>query len=354
MNGVRRTVQGLQRNREAAMKAVAYQQSLPITDALSLQDVELPAPTPGPRDLLVEVSAIAVNPVDTKVRRGSSAAPGEWKQLGWDAVGRVRAVGAAVQGFQPGDRVWYAGAIDRPGANAELHVVDERIAALAPRSLSDAEAAALPLTAITAWELLFDRLGRTQTQSGSLLVIGAAGGVGSILVQLARRLTGLTVIATASRPETAAWVRELGAHQVLDHSRPLAPQLREAGLAAPETVISLTQTDQHFADIAELIAPQGRFGLIDDPKPGSIDIGLLKRKSVSLHWELMFTRSLFQTADMAAQGQLLAKVAALVDAGTLRSTQGEHFGRICAENLRRAHKLLESGRARGKLVLEGF
>lgn len=340
------------------MKAIAYQEALPISDPLALQDVTLPAPEPGPRDLLVEVRAIAVNPVDTKVRAGVSPEPGQWKVLGWDAVGIVRSVGAQVSLFKPGDRVWYAGAIHRAGANAELHVVDERIAALAPQSLPDAQAAALPLTAITAWELLFQRLGVPQGEAAargqSLLIIGAAGGVGSIMTQLARQLTGLQVIATASRPETAQWVRDLGAHHVLDHSKPLAQELQKAGLPAPHYVLSLTQTGQHFDQIAELIAPQGRFGLIDDPTPGSVDICKLKRKSVSLHWELMFTRSLFDTPDQIEQHRLLTEVARLVDAGQLRSTQGEHFGRITAANLRRAHALLESGKARGKIVLEGF
>lgn len=340
------------------MKAIAYQQALPINDPLALQDVTLAAPEPGPRDLLVEVTAIAVNPVDTKVRAGVSPEPGQWKVLGWDAVGIVRSVGAQVSLFKPGDRVWYAGAIHRAGANAELHVVDERIAALAPQSLPDAQAAALPLTAITAWELLFQRLavpqGKEAAQGQSLLIVGAAGGVGSIMTQLARQLTGLQVIATASRPETAQWVRDLGAHHVLDHSQPLAQELKKAGLQAPQYVVSLTQTGQHFEQIAELIAPQGRFGLIDDPAPGSVDISKLKRKSVSLHWELMFTRSLFDTPDQIEQQRLLTEVARLVDAGQLRSTQGEHFGRINAANLRRAHALLESGKARGKIVLEGF
>lgn len=339
------------------MKAVAYQNNLPVADPLSLQDIELPEPLPQAHDLLVEVKAIAVNPVDTKIRAGVAPEAGQWKVLGWDAVGTVRAVGSAVTRFRPGDRVWYAGAIHRPGANSEHHLVDERIAALAPSSLGDAQAAALPLTAITAWELLFDRLQvpRGQGSSGEvLLVVGAAGGVGSILVQLARQLTGLTVVGTASRPETRDWVQQLGAHAVIDHREPLAEAYANTGLPAPAFVVSLTQTDQHFAQIAELIAPQGRFGLIDDPAAGRIDIGKLKRKSVSLHWEQMFTRSLFGTPDMVAQHRLLTEVAALVDAGRLRSTLGEHFGAINAANLRRAHALLESGRARGKVVLEGF
>lgn len=339
------------------MKAIAYQAALPIADPLSLQDVELPVPQPGPHDLLVDVRAIAVNPVDTKVRAGVSADAGQWKVLGWDAVGTVRAVGSAVSLFKVGDRVWYAGAIHRAGANAEQHLVDERIAALAPASLSDAEAAAMPLTTLTAWEMLFDRLGVARgdaSQGRSLLIIGAAGGVGSVLTQLARQLTGLTVIGTASRPETSQWVRDLGAHHVLDHSKPLSEAVKKAGLAAPDYVVSLTNTDQHFGQIAELIAPQGKLGLIDDPAPGTIQIGALKRKAVSLHWEFMFTRSLFETPDMIEQHRLLTEVAGLIDAGRLKTTLGEHFGTISATNLKRAHALLESGRARGKIVLEGF
>ena len=339
------------------MKAIAYQTALPVSDPLSLQDVDLPVPQPGPRDLLVDVRAIAVNPVDSKVRAGVSADAGQWKVLGWDVVGTVRAVGSGVSLFKVGDRVWYAGAINRAGANAEQHVVDERIAALAPASLSDAQAAAMPLTTITAWELLFDRLGVAKgnaSKGQSLLIIGAAGGVGSVLTQLARQLTGLTVIGTASRPETSQWVRDLGAHHVLDHSKPLSEEVKKAGLAAPDYVVSLTNTEQHFGQIAELIAPQGKFGLIDDPAPGSIQIGALKRKAVSLHWEFMFTRSLFETPDIIEQHHLLTEVAGLIDAGQLKTTLGEHFGTINATNLKRAHALLESGRARGKIVLEGF
>ncbi len=338
------------------MKAIAYQHSLSSDDPLALQDIDLPEPAPLARDLLVEVQAVAVNPVDTKMRQRQAPPAGEWKVLGWDAVGVVRAVGKGVSLFKPGDRVWYAGAINRAGSNSQLHLVDERIASLAPRSLDNAAAAAMPLTTITAWEMLFDRLGvaRDGGEGQSILIIGAAGGVGSMLVQLARKLTKLTVIGTASRPETADWVRELGAHHVIDHSKPLAGEVTKAGLSAPQFVVSLTQTDQHFAQIAELIAPQGRFGLIDDPAPGTIDIGLLKVKAISLHWELMFTRSLFQTGDMVRQHELLAEVARLVDAGTLRTTLGEHLGAINAANLRKAHAMLDSGRARGKLVLEGF
>jgi zinc-binding alcohol dehydrogenase family protein len=338
------------------MKAVAYYQSLPADHADALQDVELPAPTPGPRDLLVEVKAISVNPVDTKIRRNVAPTDGAAKVLGWDASGIVKAVGSEVSLFQPGDRVYYAGAINRAGANSELHVVDEHIVGHMPKSLPFAEAAALPLTAITAWELLFERLQITQgnTDLGqSLLIVGAAGGVGSILVQLARQLTGLTVIGTASRPETQAWVRQLGAHHVIDHRQPLSEELKRIGINQVTHVASLTQTDQHFAQLVEALAPQGRLALIDDPEQ-ALDIMQLKRKSLSLHWELMFTRSLFETADMIEQHRLLDRVAELVDAGTLHTTLGEHFGSINAANLRRAHALLESGTAKGKIVLEGF
>ena len=338
------------------MKAVAYYHSLPADHADALQDVDLPTPTPGPRDLLVEVKAISVNPVDTKIRRNVAPTDGDAKVLGWDASGIVKAVGSEVSLFQPGDRVYYAGAINRAGANSELHVVDERIVGHMPNSLPFAEAAALPLTAITAWELLFERLQITQgnTYPGqSLLIVGAAGGVGSILVQLARQLTGLTVIGTASRPETQAWVRELGAHHVIDHRQPLSEELKRIGINQVTHVASLTQTDQHFAQLVEALVPQGRLALIDDPEQ-PLDIMQLKRKSLSLHWELMFTRSLFETADMIEQHRLLDRVAELVDAGTLRTTLGEHFGSINATNLRRAHALLESGTAKGKIVLEGF
>lgn len=337
------------------MKAIAYYQSLPAEHPEALQDIQLPEPTPGPRDLLVQVHAISVNPVDSKIRRNVSPQPGEAKVLGWDAAGIVKAVGSEVSLFQPGDRVYYAGAIDRPGANSELHVVDERIVGHMPKSLPFAEAAALPLTAITAWELLFERLQISQgsaDQGQSLLIVGAAGGVGSILTQLARKLTGLTVIATASRPQTQAWVRELGAHHVIDHSQPLSAELKRIGIAQVTHVASLTQTDQHFDELVEALAPQGRLALIDDP--AQLDVVKLKRKSLSLHWEFMYTRSLFQTADMLEQHRLLDRVAELIDAGTLKTTLGEHFGAINASNLRRAHALLESGTARGKIVLEGF
>ncbi|RKP50984.1 zinc-binding alcohol dehydrogenase family protein [Trinickia fusca] len=337
------------------MKAVALYQNLPIDDPQSLVDIELPEPQPGPRDLLVQVHAVSVNPVDVKVRAGMKPEPGQPRVLGWDAAGIVRAVGRDVTLFKPGDRVWYAGALTRPGTNSELHVVDERIVGRMPATLDFAQAAALPLTAITAWELLFDRLQVAQggaRQDAALLVIGAAGGVGSILVQLARQLTGVTVIGTASRPETTQWVLDLGAHHVIDHTKPLAEQLQAIGCAQVDYVAGLNQTDSHFLQIVEAIKPQGRLALIDDPE--LFDWRLLKRKSVSLHWEFMFTRPMFDTPDQIAQHHLLQRVAELVDAGTLKTTFAEHFGTINASNLRRAHALIESNRARGKIVLEGF
>ena len=337
------------------MKAVAYFQNLPIDQPDALQDIDLPEPTPGPRDLLVEVRAISVNPVDTKIRRNAAPENGQPRVLGWDVSGVVKAVGGDVSLFQPGDEVFYAGALTRPGGNAELHLVDERIVGKRPQSLDFAKSAALPLTAITAWELLFDRLGIAEGQADqgqSLLVVGAAGGVGSILVQLARRLTGLTVIGTASRPETQAWVRELGAHHVIDHSQPLAAELKRIGLDSVTHVASLTQTDQHLEQLVEALAPQGKLALIDDP--AGLDVLKLKRKSISLHWEFMYTRSMFETADMIEQHKLLNRVSELIDQGVLKTTFGEHYGRIEAANLKRAHALLESGKAKGKIVLEGF
>lgn len=336
------------------MKAVGYRQSLPVENDEALLDLDLPEPSPGARDLLVQVRAIAVNPVDTKVRRSAAPPDGEAKVLGWDAAGVVLGVGREVTLFKPGDEVWYAGSLTRAGANSERHVVDERIVARKPASLDFAQAAALPLTAITAWELLFDRLGvaRDGGDGQSLLIVGAAGGVGSILTQLARRLTRLRVVGTASRPDTRQWVQDLGAHDVIDHAQSLLPQLQRIGLPQVSLVAGLTHTDLHFASLVEALEPQGRLGLIDDP--AALDVGALKRKSLSLHWEFMFTRSMFETPDMVRQHALLADVAALVDQGVLRTTMGEHFGLINASNLRRAHRLLESHQAKGKLVLEGF
>ena len=336
------------------MKAVGYRQPLPIDHPDALEDLELPAPLPSARDILVRVQAISVNPVDTKMRKSAVPVLGQARVLGWDAVGTVEAVGAEVTGFRPGERVWYAGSITRPGANSELHIVDERIVSHAPASLSDAQAAALPLTSITAYELLFDRLGVPAGGGAgqTLLVVGGAGGVGSILIQLARQLTQLRVVATASRPQTRQWCLDLGAHGVIDHGQPLAAELQAGGFGQMDWVAALTQTQHHYAQIIESLKPQGALAVIDDAP--SLDATPLKQKSLALHWELMFTRSMFETPDMAAQGQLLAEVAGLVDAGRLRTTLNANFGRINAANLRRAHALIESGKAQGKVVLEGF
>ena len=334
------------------MLAVGYQQPGGVD---ALEDFEQPTPTPTGRDLLVEVRAVSVNPVDTKVRKGVAPEPGAWKVLGWDAAGVVTSAGPDATLFRPGDAVFYAGALGRPGTNSQHHLVDERIVGAKPKTLDWAAAAALPLTAITAWEALFDRLDVNRPVPGAapaIVIIGGAGGVGSIAIQIARALTGLTVIATASRPETVAWVTEMGAHHVVDHAKPLAAQVAALGIGAPAFVFSTTQTIRHLSEVVELIAPQGRFALIDDP--ATLDVNAFKRKSVSIHWEMMFTRSTFGTADIAEQGKLLNEVSRLVDTGTLRTTLTERLSPINAANLRRVHTLIESGTARGKIVLEGF
>jgi zinc-binding alcohol dehydrogenase family protein len=337
------------------MKAVVFKAAGPIDRPDSLIDITLDKPAPTGRDILVKINAVSVNPVDTKVRQRPLAGDAEFGVLGYDASGVVEAVGPDATYYKPGDAVFYAGSIARAGTNSEFHRVDERIVGRKPTTLTDAEAAALPLTAITAYEMLFDRLKvRDATPEGSntILVIGGAGGVGSITIQLLRALTDMTLIATASRPETQAWVKDLGAHHVIDHREPIAPQVAALGLGAPGYVFSTTMTDAHFDDIIELIAPQGRFGLIDDP--ATLNAMPLKLKAISLHWEMMFTRSLFGTADMDAQRDLLNEVADLVDAGKLRTTVTDVAGKIDAETLKQVHALIESGTAKGKIVLEGF
>jgi len=313
--------------------------------------IDTARPTLNARDVLVKIAAISVNPVDTKVRNG--AIPTHSRGiLGWDAVGEVVELGSAVDQFKVGDRVWYAGDLTREGSNAEYQAVDERIISLAPHSLSDNEAAALPLTALTAWEMLFDRFDLTQQSTGSILIIGGSGGVGSIAIQLLKARTNMTVIATASRPETQSWVTSLGADQVINHHLPLAEQFAQLGLAQPAYVFSTNATDTYIQQIAELIAPQGKFGLIDDP--ASLDILPLKRKSISTYWELMFTRAMFETEDMAQQGEILRQLATLVDDGKVQTTLDAVLGRINVENLTQAHQLIESGKAKGKIVLSGF
>ncbi|MDE1150207.1 MAG: zinc-binding alcohol dehydrogenase family protein [Azospirillaceae bacterium] len=337
------------------MKAIGYYTPGPIDRADALVDLDIPAPTPGPRDLLVRIKAVSVNPVDTKVRAGAQPAEGQARILGWDAAGIVEAVGPEVTLFKVGDEVFYAGDLSHPGTNAELHAVDERIVALKPRTLSWAQAAALPLTAITAWELLFDRLrvpyGRKRA-GGSILILNGAGGVGSILIQLARRLTGLTVIATASRPETIVWARDMGAHHVIDHHQPLDRELIRIGIPEVEYLAGLTGSDRQLPYLPTIMAPQGHVALIDDPK--SFDIVPLKRKSITVAWELMFTRSLFGTADMVEQHKLLQEVAHLVDTGVLKTTLTHETGPINAATLKAVHAIVESGTAIGKTVLTGF
>ncbi|MGX1097858.1 zinc-binding alcohol dehydrogenase family protein [Amorphus sp. MBR-141] len=337
------------------MKAVGFREPGPIDRDDALVDVTLDRPAPSGRDLLVEVKAVSVNPVDTKVRAGIAPIDVPVRVLGYDAAGTVAAVGDDVEGYRVGDDVFYAGSVVRQGTNAEFHLVDERIVGRKPASLTMAEAAALPLTAITAWEMLFDRLDVRRAVPGAanaVLVVGGAGGVGSIAIQILRAMTGLTVIATASRPETQAWVRELGAHHVVDHSNPLDAEVAALGIGAPAFVFSTNQTGKHAEAIAKLIAPQGRFGMID--RSGDIPLAAFMPKSVSIHWEYMFTRSMFQTADMAAQRALLDEVSGLVDSGRIRTTMTESLGPITAATLKAAHAKLESGTARGKIVLEGF
>lgn len=337
------------------MKAVGYTRPLPVTDPDSLVDIELPLPELRPRDLLVRVGAVSVNPVDVKLRAGATPPDGVARVLGHDAAGIVAAVGPEVTLFKVGDAVAYAGAIDRPGTYAEYHAVDERIVGRKPASLGMAEAAALPLTAITAWELLFDRLKvpyGVREAGDALLIVNGAGGVGSILSQLARRLTGLTVIATASRPDSIAWVKQMGAHHVIDHHKPLDEEIARIGIPQVRYVAGLTATERHLPAILRALAPQGALALIDDPT--TLDIAPFKRKSLSVHWELMFTRPLFGTPDMIRQHHLLDEVADLVDAGLLRTTLQQNVGTINAANLRKAHALVESGRSIGKVVLKGF
>ena len=337
------------------MKAVGYRQTGPIDRADALIDFETEKPVPKGFDLLVRVQAVSVNPVDTKIRQRRAPEGDAPAILGWDAVGEVEAVGEAVSAFKPGDIVWYAGAINRPGTNAEFHLVDERIVGAAPNSVPASAAAALPLTTLTAHEMLFDRLKVTDPVPGgtrTLLVIGGAGGVGSITIQLARALTDLTVIATASRQETQDWVRGLGAHHVISHAEALGPQLEAIGTGSVDYVYSTNHSELYAGQAGEIMTPQGRFGLIDDPE--TFDIAPFKPKSISVHWEFMYTRSLFGTADMDRQSDILNDVAGLIDAGSIKSTATEGLGRINAANLKKAHAILESGKAKGKLVLEGF
>lgn len=339
------------------MKAVALYKYLPITDPESFLDLEIATPEPEPRDLMVKVDAIAVNPVDYKVRSPKAKVEETPRILGWDATGTVIAVGNEVSLFKVGDTVYYAGEITRQGCNSEFQIVDERIVGHRPKSLSPAEAAALPLTAITAWESLFDRLHITApphvTKRKNILIIGGAGGVGSIAIQLAAKVAGLHVIATASRPESADWCRQLGAHEIVDHRENLVTEVRKLGIEYVDYVLILNNTDQHLPAAVELIAPQGTIcSIVENEKP--LDIAPLKNKSAAFVWELMFTRAMYKTEDMIAQHYILEEVSRLIDSGILRTTLAETLSPINAANLRKAHAVLESGKTIGKIVLQGF
>lgn len=337
------------------MKAVGLTRYLPIDDPASLQDIELPVPVPGAEDLLVRVEAIAVNPVDTKVRAPKPAVESSPKVLGWDVAGVVEAVGERVEGFAVGDEVYYAGDITRAGGNSRFALVDARIAARKPATLGFAEAAALPLTALTAYESLFDRLGLDLDGGNAgqtLLIVGGAGGVGSLGIQFAKR-AGLTVIATASREETVAWVKELGADHVVDHRRPLRPQLEALGLTQVDWIACFADTDPHWEQMVDLARPQGHIVTIVD-NTGPLATALAKAKSLTHAWEMMFTRARFRTPDMAEQGRILSRVAAWVDDGSLRHTLKTTLSPINAANLRQAHRVMESGTAVGKLALAGW
>ena len=332
------------------MKAVGYTQAGPIEN---LQDIEVEKPSLGELDLCIAVQAISVNPVDYKIRQNVNSESAQWKILGWDAAGIITQVGSKVKNFKVGDEVWYAGDLTKNGTNAELHVVDSRIVSLKPNNLNFIEAAALPLTTITAWEMLFDRLQvQTATAQDSILIIGAAGGVGSIAIQLLKALTPLTIIGTASTPESQKWVQQLGADHVINHHLPLAEQFSQHNITAPKYVFSTNHSDDYLAQISEIIVPQGKFGLIDDP--AHLNILPFKRKSISVHWEFMFTRSMFTTDDIAQQGHLLNEVKKLVEAGKLNTTLTQSFSPINAENIKKAHELLEDGHLKGKIVIHGF
>jgi len=337
------------------MKVISFHQSLPVSDPESFLDLSADKPTPRAHDLLVEVRAIGINPVDAKIRAGGGpgSPSGDLKILGWDAAGIVRAVGPDVTLFAPGDEVFYAGSVDRPGCYAEFQCVDERIVGRKPQTVGFAESAAMPLTTITAWEMLFDRLKVDRAQEGSVLIVGGAGGVGSIATQLARELTKLNVLATASRPDTRDWCLKMGAHYVVDHRLPLSNQVKAIVPGGVNYVMALTKVEDHFDEIIESMAPQSALALIENPaRP--LEITKLKPKSIAMHWEFMFTRSRFQTADMNEQGRLLTEVGGLMDAGRIRTTLQINLGQITAENMKRAHALVESGRTIGKIVLARF
>ncbi len=334
------------------MKAIGLCKYLPIEDKNSLQDLNLEKPEVSGHDLLVEVKAISVNPVDTKVRAPKDIVEIEPKILGWDASGIVVAIGSEVEHYSVGEKVYYAGDITRQGSNSEFQIIDERIVGKKPESLSFAEAAALPLTSITAWEALFDRLDISQQGDDagkSILIIGGAGGVGSIAIQLARKVAKLNVIATASRDESRNWCLKLGANTVINHRNALDKELATVGIPHVDYIFCLNNTDQHWSAMAEAIKPQGKICSIVEAT--TVDLGLLKSKSASFVWEFMFTRSMYQTPDMIEQQRLLNTIADLVNEGELVTTVGKLIQPINAENLRKAHAMIEQGNAIGKIVL---
>ncbi len=338
------------------MKAVGLTRYLPLDDTDSLKDVDIPAPVPGARDLLVRVKAISVNPVDSKVRSTVKQELSAPKILGYDAAGIVESIGDNVTLFKPGDEVFYAGDITRSGTNAELHLVDERIVGKKPASLDFAQAAALPLTSLTAWELMFERM-RIDVSGGdrgkSLLILSGAGGVGSMAIQLAK-LAGLIVIATASRPETQDWCKQLGADYVIDHRQPIKDQLKAAGFERVDFIVNLVDTDGYWQLMGELIAPQGHIGCIVEPKKDVYVGNPLKDASIGIHWESMFTRSRHKTPDMIEQHKILDRVADLIDSGKLKTTLHKTLTPINAANLREAHTLIESGKSIGKIALRDW
>jgi len=338
------------------MKAVGLYKYLSIEHPDSLLDVAIEKPAATGRDLLVRVKAISVNPVDTKVRAPKEREESAPRVLGWDVAGVVEQAGPDCTLFRPGDEVYYAGSITRPGGNSEFHLVDERIVGGKPASLDYAEAAALPLTAITAWESLFDRLGVSRDAAvnagKSILIVGAAGGVGSIAIQLAKH-AGLTVIGTASRPESAEWAVRMGAHHTINHQEAFQPQIASLGASHVDYILCLNSTEQHWVNMSEAIKPQGKVCLIVETKE-PLNLTLFKNKSVAIAWELMFTRSMYQTDDMIEQHKLLNEVAALVDGGVVRTTLTEKLSPINAANVRKAHAIVETGRTLGKVVLENW
>ncbi|MGI8386287.1 zinc-binding alcohol dehydrogenase family protein [Robertmurraya sp. P23] len=339
------------------MKAVGLYKYLPIDNEESLIDIHIEKPLPKGKDLLVQIKAISVNPVDTKVRSPKDVVESEPKIIGWDACGVVVEVGEECKLFQPGDEVFYSGSLNRPGAYSEYHLVDERIVGRKPQTLSYSESAAMPLTAITAWEALFERLGinttnKNENRSKTVLMIGGAGGVGSIAIQLAKWV-GLQVIATASREETVMWVKDCGADFVINHYRSLRDQLVNLHIKNVDYILCLNDTDQHWKAMGEVIKPQGKIcSIVDNKYP--IELNTLKSKSVTFVWEFMFTKAIFETEDMISQHQILNKVSELIDEGSLKTTLKETLSPIHAKNLRKAHEMLESGKTIGKIVLESF